>query len=92
MLGGREFRLRRGFACGKTLVQRKRAAGQMAGLKAAALAFDLALGRIGIYRVAMFQSKRAPAQKEARTKIEYTVPDLQSRLEQAQNQKPQMNL
>ena len=83
--------LRRGFACGKTLVQRKRAAGQMAGLKAAALAFDLALGRIGIYRVAMFQSKRAPAQKEARTKIEYTVPDLQSRLELAQNQEPPLN-
>ena len=83
--------LRRGFACGKTLVQRKRAAGQMAGLKAAAPAFDLALGRIGIYRVAMFQSKRAPAQKEARTKIEYTVPDLQSRLELAQNQEPPLN-
>lgn len=30
--------------------------------------------------------------QEARTKIEYTVPDLQSRLEQAQNQEPQMNL
>ena len=26
MLGGREFRLRRGFACGKTLVRRKSAA------------------------------------------------------------------
>ena len=30
--------------------------------------------------------------QEARTKIEYTVPDLQSRLEQAQSQEPQMNL
>ena len=31
MLGGSEFRLRRGFACGKTLVRRKSAAGRMAG-------------------------------------------------------------
>ena len=31
MLGGNEFRLRRGFACGKTLVRRTRAAGQKAG-------------------------------------------------------------
>ena len=31
MLGGNEFRLRRGFACGKTLVRRKSAAGQKAG-------------------------------------------------------------
>ena len=31
MLGGSEFRLRRGFACGKTLVRRKSAAGQKAG-------------------------------------------------------------
>ena len=30
--------------------------------------------------------------EEARTKIEYTVPDLQSRLEQVQSQEPQMNL
>ena len=35
--------------------------------------------------------ERLKARQEARTKIEYTVPDLQSRLEQAQNQKPQMN-
>ena len=32
MLGGSEFRLRRGFACGKTLARRKSAAGQKAGL------------------------------------------------------------
>ena len=31
MLGGSEFRLRRGFACGKTLVRRIGAAGQKAG-------------------------------------------------------------
>ena len=31
MLGGSEFRLRRGFACGKTLARRKGAAGQKAG-------------------------------------------------------------
>ena len=31
MLGGSEFRLRRGFACGKTLVRRISAAGQKAG-------------------------------------------------------------
>ncbi len=31
MLGGNEFRLRRGFACGKTLVRRIGAAGQKAG-------------------------------------------------------------
>ena len=31
MLGGSEFRLRRGFVCGKTLVRRKGAAGQKAG-------------------------------------------------------------
>lgn len=30
--------------------------------------------------------------QEARTKIEYAVPDLQSRLEQVQSQEPQMNL
>ena len=32
------------------------------------------------------------ALQEARTKIEYTVPDLQTRLEQTQEQGPQMNL
>src|SRR5699024_2665849 len=31
MLGGSEFRLRRGFACGKTLVRRIGAAGQKTG-------------------------------------------------------------
>ena len=31
MLGGSEFRLRRGFACGKTLLRRKCAASQKAG-------------------------------------------------------------
>jgi hypothetical protein len=31
MLAGNEFRLRQGFARGKTLVRRKRAAGRMAG-------------------------------------------------------------
>ena len=31
MLGGSEFRLRRGFAWGKTLARRKGAAGQKAG-------------------------------------------------------------
>ena len=31
MLGGSEFRLRRGFACGKAPVRRKCAAGQKAG-------------------------------------------------------------
>ena len=31
MLGGSEFRLRRGFTCGKTLVRRISAAGQKAG-------------------------------------------------------------
>ena len=31
MLGGNKFRLRRGFACGKTLVRRKGAASQKAG-------------------------------------------------------------
>ena len=31
MLGGNEFRLRRGFACGKAPVRRKCAAGQKAG-------------------------------------------------------------
>ena len=31
MLGGSEFRLRRGFACGKTLVRCKGAAGQKGG-------------------------------------------------------------
>ena len=36
--------------------------------------------------------KQQKAIQEARTKIEYTVPDLQSRLEQAQSQEPQMNL
>ena len=33
MLGRSEFALRRGFACGKTLVRRKCAAGQKAGLQ-----------------------------------------------------------
>lgn len=37
-------------------------------------------------------SGQLKAIQEARTKIEYTVPDLPSRLEQAQNQEPQMNL
>ena len=37
-------------------------------------------------------SGQLKAIQEARTKIEYTVPDLQSRLGQAQNQEPQMNL
>ena len=32
MLGGNGSRLRRGFACGKTLVRRTRAAGQKAGM------------------------------------------------------------
>ena len=36
--------------------------------------------------------KQQKAIQEARTKIEYTVPDLQSRLEQAQSQEPQMDL
>ena len=36
--------------------------------------------------------KQQKAIQEAKTKIEYTVPDLQSRLEQAQSQEPQMNL
>lgn len=36
--------------------------------------------------------KQLRALQDARTKIEYTVPDLQSRLEQAQNQELQMNL
>ena len=36
--------------------------------------------------------KQLKAIQEARTKIEYTVPDLQSRLEQTQGQEPQMNL
>ena len=36
--------------------------------------------------------KQQKAIQEARTKIEYTVPDLQSRLEQVQSQEPQMNL
>lgn len=38
------------------------------------------------------EEKQLKAIQEARTKIEYTVPDLQSRLEQGQNQEPQMNL
>ena len=37
-------------------------------------------------------SGQLKAIQTARTKIEYTLPDLQSRLEQAQNQEPQMNL
>ena len=37
-------------------------------------------------------SGQLKAIQEARKKIEYTVPDLQSRLEQTQNQEPQMNL
>ena len=37
-------------------------------------------------------SGQLKAIQEARTKIEYTVPDLQSRLEQTQGQEPQMNL
>ena len=36
--------------------------------------------------------KQQKAIQEARTKIEYTVPDLQNRLEQTQNQEPQLNL
>ena len=36
--------------------------------------------------------KQQKAIQEAKTKIEYTVPDLQSRLEKAQSQEPQMNL
>ena len=36
--------------------------------------------------------KQLRALQDARTKIEYAVPDLQSRLEQAQNQELQMNL
>lgn len=37
-------------------------------------------------------SSQQEALRQARRKIEYTVPDIQSRLEQAQNQEPQMNL
>ena len=37
-------------------------------------------------------SSQLKAIQEARIKIEYTVQDLQSRLEQAQNQEPQMNI
>lgn len=37
-------------------------------------------------------SGQLKAIQTARTKIEYTIPDLQARLEQAQNQEPQMNL
>ena len=47
MLGGSEFRLRRGFACGKTLVRRKSAA-PPCGAPCSA----------GIYTVAMFQKER----------------------------------
>ena len=36
--------------------------------------------------------ERLKAIQEARTKIEYTVPDLQSRLEQIQEQGPQMDM
>ena len=38
------------------------------------------------------EEKPLKAIQEARTKIEYTVPDLQTRLEQTQSQEPQMNL
>ena len=38
------------------------------------------------------EEKHLRAIQEARTKIEYTVPDLQTRLEQTQSQEPQMNL
>lgn len=38
------------------------------------------------------EEKQLKAIQEARTKIEYTVPDLQTRLEQTQSQEPQMNL
>lgn len=37
-------------------------------------------------------SDQLKAIQTARTKIEYTVPDLQSWLEQIQSQEPQMNL
>ena len=40
MLGGSEFRLRRGFACGKTLVRRKGAAGQKTGWTVSPNLFD----------------------------------------------------
>jgi len=39
MLGGSEFRLRRGFAWGKTLARRKGAAGQKAGRPAPSRVF-----------------------------------------------------
>lgn len=38
------------------------------------------------------EEKQLKAIQEARTKIEYVVPDLQDRLEQGQEQEPQMNL
>ena len=38
------------------------------------------------------EEKQLKAIQEARTKIEYVVPDLQDRLEQGQGQEPQMNL
>lgn len=38
------------------------------------------------------EEKHLRAIQEARTKIEYVVPDLQDRLEQGQEQEPQMNL
>ena len=45
-----------------------------------------------VYEGPELDYKQQKAIQEARTKIEYTVPDLQSRLEQAQSQEPQMNL
>ena len=44
------------------------------------------------FRTTPVRYKQQKAIQEARTKIEYTVPDLQSRLEQVQSQEPQMNL
>ena len=53
-----------------------------------------------LYRATDFMLEEGPAPEEkhlraiqeARTKIEYVVPDLQDRLEQGQEQEPQMNL
>ena len=53
-----------------------------------------------LYRATDFLPEEGPAPEEkhlraiqeARTKIEYVVPDLQDRLEQGQEQEPQMNL
>lgn len=44
------------------------------------------------YRGPELDYKQQKTIQEARTKIEYAVPDLQSRLEQVQSQEPQMNL